>query len=68
MEHTLRNNRLLNRLVEGMLDGLNAVGIPLVDYLQKIMRDVSVQNYRQMTGKAENLVEWGFATILPHSC
>lgn len=68
MEHTLRNNRLLNRLVEGMLDGLNAVGIPLVDYLQKIMRDVSVQNYRKMTGKAENLVEWGIATILPHSC
>lgn len=51
-----------------MIEGKNVVSRPPLDYLQQIMRDVYVPNYRQMKRKAENREERRVATNQPHGC
>lgn len=65
IEHTPRHDSLLKRIMEGMIEGKNVVGRPPLDYLQQIMRDVNVPNYRKMKRKAENREKWRVATNQP---
>jgi hypothetical protein len=63
--HVLRHNSLLNRIIEGTIEGNNSRGRPLLDYIGQIVRDMNCRSYCELKRKAEKRQEWKIATNQP---
>jgi hypothetical protein len=68
MEHTLRHNNLLGRIIEGYIEGKNSRRRPPLEYIRQVVRDIGCGTCYELKRKAEMREEWRNNANQPLGC
>jgi len=58
MGHTIRHNEFVVNFLEGAISGKNAVGIPRLQYLNRVTRNTGADGYTAIKRMASNNSIW----------
>ena len=68
LEHILRQDGPVKRIIEGQTEGQKCRGRPRLDYIKQIICDMGCTSYSELKKKAESREEWRVAANQPNGC